>query len=246
MVANLAMGRADLHMHTNASDGKPAVGALLNFVRDQRPHLTAIAITDHDTLDSTLWAYESAHLYPFDVIPGVEVSSRDGHVLALWVTTPIPAHMNLADTVSAIHEAGGLAVLAHPFHFFLQTHFKAALRHWQRPEVLLQANIDAIEGHNAGVGGWGCNALAQNVARKIGVSLVAGSDAHTLGAIGSSTTRYPGRSAIDLRHALITGTTIAEGRLWPIKEYVAYFKNERQRKGMMSSVTTTSSAPINP
>ncbi|MEL6526409.1 MAG: hypothetical protein AAFQ07_11945, partial [Chloroflexota bacterium] len=56
--AHITEGRADLHMHTDASDGRPSVSELLNFVRKHRPHLSAIAITDHDTLDASLWAYE--------------------------------------------------------------------------------------------------------------------------------------------------------------------------------------------
>ena len=99
------LGRADLHMHTTASDGKPAVQELLNFIQKQRKHLNVIAITDHDKLDASLWAYKRRSFYLFDIIPGVEVSSRDGHILALWVTTPIQRDMDLADTVAAIHEA---------------------------------------------------------------------------------------------------------------------------------------------
>lgn len=82
-------GRADLHMHTTASDGTADVQTLLAFIADQRRDLDVIAITDHDRLDSSLWAYENRQQYPFDVVPGLEVTTQAGHILALWVTTPI-------------------------------------------------------------------------------------------------------------------------------------------------------------
>ncbi len=83
-MTNPIMGRADLHIHTTASDGKASVKELLNFIANQRPHLNAIAITDHDILDASLWAYERNSFYPFDIIPGVEVSAQGCHILALW------------------------------------------------------------------------------------------------------------------------------------------------------------------
>jgi hypothetical protein len=44
-------------------------------------------------------------------VPGVEVTSADGHVLARWVTEPIPKQRSLAETAAAIHEQNGFAVL---------------------------------------------------------------------------------------------------------------------------------------
>lgn len=84
------MGRADVHMHTCASDGLPNAKQVLDYVA-KRGHLDVIAITDHDVLEASLWAYSQRSVYPFDIIPGVEVTARGGHVLALWVTQPIPS-----------------------------------------------------------------------------------------------------------------------------------------------------------
>lgn len=133
------MGRADLHMHTRASDGQATVQQLLSYVAKHRPQLDVIAITDHDTLEASLWAYEHRANYPFDVVPGLEVSSRAGHILALWVTTPIPKGLSLSETAQAIHEAGGLAVLAHPFHMEMDIVRANAPRLWSRPELLHEA-----------------------------------------------------------------------------------------------------------
>lgn len=229
-------GRADLHMHTTASDGKYTVREMLDFIAAKRRSLNVIAITDHDTLDAALWAYEQRHRYPFDIIPGVEVSSLAGHILGLWVTTPIPRNMNLTDTVAAIHEAGGLAVLAHPFHIEMSLVRKQAWRYWRNPQVLLDSGLDAIEAHNAAIVTPGSNIIAGKLAKRIGLAVTGGSDAHTTGAVGSGVTCFAGQTADDLRLALTTRHTAAEGAAWHIKEYIAYLRHERRRRATRSLV----------
>ncbi len=227
-------GRADLHMHTSASDGTMPVRELLNYVAAKRPWLDVIAITDHDTLEAAWWAYEQRQHYPFDIIPGIEVSSLAGHILALWVTKPIARGMDLPDTVAAIHEAGGVAVLAHPFHIEMGLVRKLAWRYWRSPEVLLESGLDAIEAHNAAIVTPGSNRVAGQLARRIGLAVTGGSDAHTPGAVGSGITRFAGTTAADLRHALETRQTATEGASWHIREYIAYLRHERQRRGRPS------------
>lgn len=223
-------GRADLHMHTTASDGKYSVQQMLDFIAQKRRSLDVVAITDHDTVDAALWAIDQQHRYPFTIVPGVEVSSLAGHILGLWVTTPIPRRLNLSETVAAIHEAGGIAVLAHPFHIEMSLVRKQALRYWRSPEILLDAHLDAIEAHNAAIVTPGSNIIAARLARKIGLAMTGGSDAHTTGAVGSGITRFMGKTGDDLRQALLTGNTAAEGRSWHIKEYIAYLRHERHRR----------------
>jgi predicted metal-dependent phosphoesterase TrpH len=219
---NQTMGRADLHMHTRASDGQATVQQVLSYVAKHRPQLDVIAITDHDTLEASLWAYEHRADYPFEIIPGLEVSSRAGHVLALWVTTPIPKNLSLSETVQAIHEAGGLAILAHPFHVEMEIVRENALRFWHQPHLLHEAQVDAIETHNSG-GILPFTRLAARLwAERVGLPQVGNSDAHTLGAIGSGQTRFPGRSADDLRQAIAQGLTQAEGSPWPLRDMIDY------------------------
>lgn len=233
------MGCADLHMHTTASDGTATVKELLTFIARERPFLDVIAITDHDTLDASLWAYEHRDDYAFDIVPGLEVSSRDGHVLALWVTQPIAKHMDLRDTVAAIHDAGGVAVLAHPFHVQMNFVRHNALRYWQHPGVLLEVELDAIEGHNAGVAIPGSNIMARMLAKRAHLPVIGNSDSHTLGSVGSGYTRFPGHDAVALRTAINNQRTQAEGGTWPITEYIEYLRSESVRRVIASSVKPT-------
>lgn len=227
-------GRADIHMHTTASDGFHTVREVLDHIA-RMGTLDVIAVTDHDVLDSSLWAYAHRADYPFDIIPGVEVSSADGHVLALWVTRPIPAGMSLAETAAAIHEQGGMAILAHPFELVVCT--EAVMRHLRQPELVREAGIDAIEIHNAGALTPGNNILAQRLARQLHMPVVGNSDAHSLSAIGRGVTHFEGRTAADFRHAVASHATRVEGRMWPLNDYRRLLPNLIQHKfgGLISA-----------
>jgi predicted metal-dependent phosphoesterase TrpH len=215
-------GRADIHMHSTSSDGFATVHQILGYVA-RKQLLDVIAITDHDVMDSSLWAYNHRHNYPFDIIPGVEVSSADGHVLALWVTNPIEPGMSLKDTTTAIHKQGGVAILAHPFEAIVCP--SAAWSYLRNPQIIVEAGIDAIEIHNAGAFTPGNNLLARRLANQLGLPTVGNSDGHSIQAIGRGTTSFKGQTADDLRHAILTGDTVVDGRMWPAKDYVRLFPN---------------------
>jgi hypothetical protein len=231
MTLRAGLGRADLHMHTTVSDGTMTVRALLDDVA-RRGDLDVIAITDHDRLDASLWAYARRERYPFDIVPGVEVSSAEGHILALWVMTPIAAGMSMAETVAAVHEAGGLAILAHPFFGQMGDIRRAARRYRRDPHYLKRAGLDGLEVFNASVVLPGSNRLAARVAAQIGLAATGGSDAHALRAVGTGLTHFPGgRTAQDLRLAITQRQTVVTGRPWPAAAYGAFVADFIARRG---------------
>ncbi len=232
-------GIADIHMHTRASDGLPTAKQLLNYV-ERRGVLDVIAITDHDVLDASLWAYSQRDRYPFDIIPGVEVTAREGHVLALWVTEPIAKGMSVKETAAAIHEQGGVAILAHPGEPCIAGIHLA--RYLRQPNVLLTWDIDGIEAFNAGSITPGNNILAQRICSQLPLPVVGNSDAHTLSAIGCGVTRFNGRTAADFRRALLAGQTAAEGASWPIIDYLKLSPSSIVRK--LNKFLMMSSRPI--
>lgn len=219
------LGRADMHMHTNLSDGVPEVKALLDYVNTT--NLDVIAITDHDLLDASLWAYEHQNDYQFDIVPAMEVTALDAHILAWWVTEIIPAEMPMEDTVQAIHEAGGIAVLAHPFHIHVKEPRIGAKRYGQDPQLIERAGFDAVEVVNAGVVVLGANWYSKHFCKSLSVAQVGNSDAHTLDGIGSGQTRFAGKTADDLRQAIVNKTTMPHGGIWPISAYYGYLKGTR-------------------
>jgi len=204
-------------MHTTVSDGIASVQDMLNHVAE-RDVLNVIAITDHDRLEASLWAYAHRDRYPFEIIPGVEVTSRDGHVLALWVTQPIPKDMSLAETCAAIHDQNGIAVIAHPFEPMIAP--AASWRYFRNPEVLINSGVDAIEVINAGAFTPGNNWLAAHVFAKSSLALLGNSDAHQPSSIGTGFTHFCGTTAAELRTSILEGRTAAEGKPWSLTVYL--------------------------
>lgn len=95
------MLRADLHIHTRASDGELSPASVVRAAADGR--LDYIAVTDHDTIDGLAEALEAARGGPVRVITGVEVSSQhegvECHILGYHVrpdAEPLRAHENSA------------------------------------------------------------------------------------------------------------------------------------------------------
>lgn len=237
-------GRADLHMHTTASDGQVSVEEMLDHIT-ALGDLDVIAITDHDCLDASLWAYYHQYRYPFEIIPGVEVTTSEGHVLALWVTEPILKGMTIRETTDAIHAQGGVAIIAHPMEPTIAP--KMSLRYLSHPEVLIQMGIDAIEIFNAGAITPGNNWVAQKVFGKVGLPVVGNSDAHLPESIATAVTLFEGRTADDLRESLALGTTAAEGKSWRITTYLKLLPIEIQKRRNGSSAANPPSArPIFP
>ena len=202
-------GRADLHMHTTASDGWPSPYELVDHARVCG--LDVIAVTDHDTLEGALRAAEYANVKRgIEVVIGEEVSSRDGHIVGLFLERRVRPGMSAAATVHAIHDQGGLTVAVHPF-WRTQRRVHGGPVHgvgWLAAEL----EFDAIEVENATPGFYLFNQLARRLNLGLGAAEVGGSDAHILDAMGRAYTMFPGRTAKALRTAIEKGGTIAGRR----------------------------------
>ncbi|TMC13511.1 MAG: PHP domain-containing protein [Chloroflexi bacterium] len=201
-------GLADLHLHTSFSDGWPSPAEVVDHVT-LHTSLDVVAITDHDTVEGALRAAEYARstLSPVVVIVGEEVSSRQGHILGLFLERRIRPGLSAAETVEEIHAQGGLAIAAHPFWRTerMATRFRGPVHGtgWLAAEL----DFDAVEVENSTPGLGLANRLARRLAEATGLAAVGGSDAHILPAIGKSATSFRGRSARALRSALENCTT---------------------------------------
>ena len=203
----VAPGRADLHMHTTASDGWPSPQELVDHAA-RRASLNVIAVTDHDTIEGALRARDyAAKRSRFHVIVGEEVSSRDGHIVALFLERRIRPGMSAAATVDAIHDQAGLAIAVHPFW---RTERVARNRPvhgvgWLAAEL----DFDGVEVENATPGFYVFNQLAHRLNMGLGSAELGSSDAHILDAVGRAFTEFPGKTPEALRSAIETGTTVA-------------------------------------
>ena len=231
---------ADLHVHTQWSDGDDLDKVLerANCLR-----LDAIAITDHDEIEGAIEARRRVHerRLPLAVVPGTEVSTKDGHVGALFVMKKFPMNLSAKETVKLIHEAGGLAIAHHPYTPKLIE--KVLSIKLGCGDLIKDIPFDAIECTNA-VPGRGVKyniAAVESMNEKhINVGVTGSSDAHLAKFVGKGRTYYAGNEGVvSLRNSLAVGFTKGSEAYWKTSEkflyysklFKAIFRNTIKRKG---------------
>lgn len=218
------MKAADPHCHTTASDGMVSPADLVAAA--VAAHLDLIAVTDHDTMQSVKEVQERGAAAGLEVVAGQEVTTAwpaQTHLLGWFLEKPVRRGMSLLDTVSAIHDAGGLAIVPHPF---MPVYF-GSIQPGMLARLLEVAPVDGIEVvFTAPIGARRRHLLDEFVAanrERLG-AMVGGSDCH-FGAhdIGRVLTDYEGefrsavaerrtRARIGTRHAVPLG--IAARQQW--------------------------------
>ncbi|PAW76220.1 MAG: metal-dependent phosphoesterase [Verrucomicrobia bacterium Tous-C9LFEB] len=175
----------DLHSHSRFSaDG---VAEPEDMVAEaKRKGLHGFAITDHNTCACVDYFEQHGYLNaagtPVDgilIIPGQEITTSEGHLLALGVRIPDLKGIAPQDAITIIHDLGGLAIPPHPYDFF-----RAGIRE----PVLEKLDIDALEVFNAATTFKRYNKHAFEYAQRRGLPMTAASDAHDHPALGTAYT----------------------------------------------------------
>ena len=201
------MGLADLHIHSIYSyDATGSITAILKYAAEQTD-LNIIAITDHDTMGGVKEALDLAPAYGLQVIPGMEISTGDGHLLALFLQEPVRAGLSLVETVKLVGEQGGICVAAHPEARGVSAlrfdTIREALRHEGVAEVLI-----GIETFNGGLVYTRNNPRVEETARSLPLAQLGNSDAHVLHMIGAGASYFEGSTIVDLRRAIMEHATV--------------------------------------
>jgi predicted metal-dependent phosphoesterase TrpH len=209
------MGLADLHMHTIYSyDGTATVSDVLR--RAHKVGLNVIAITDHDEIKGALLAVELASHHGVEVIPGIEITTAEGDLLALFVTEIVPAGLSLVDTVLKVRELGGVCIAPHPSAGGMgmkSLSVPAIMKAMRNPKVA--ETLIAIETYNATALDRVNISTARLLTSHLNLTSIANSDAHVLDAIGLGITEFEGTTAADLLSALQSGqTSIRRQKEW--------------------------------
>jgi len=190
-----------VHSHYSA-DSSITPKDLVSFAK--RCGLDGVAVTDHDRLDGAL---RIATETDFLVVPGIEITSSNGHVVGLNVQELIPRGLTVNETVDKIHESGGIAIACHPVGLF-----KGGLG------KLTNSEFDAVEVINSSAIPFNYT-VRQNerIASRLGKARVAGSDAHYGPEIGCAHTLIDAEfSADDVVKAISKGLCQPFGRAIPI------------------------------
>ena len=205
--------KADLHVHSNYSKDSLTTPKDLVYYAKKRG-LTAVAVTDHNQIEGSCKIAKEAD---FLVISGMEVSSADGHIVALNLQELIPRGLSAKETVDKIHEAGGIAIAVHPYAWFkgsLTSHVETA-------------KFDAVETINASAFPFKrCKRKAMEIAQKLNLPCVGVTDSHYGPTIGYGYTVIDSEPNVDA-----IAKAIVNGKCQPFGQQVPLTLNlERQYK----------------
>lgn len=206
--------RVDPHLHTVASyDGRTTPAELLERAADRG--LDAVVVTDHDTVAGARRVAELAPAYDVVAIVGCEVSTADGHLLAIGVDAAPEPGRPLRETARVVGDEGGITVVPHPFQ---------RSRHGARGDAI--ASVDGVETYNAHALTGVRNAQAARFAAREGYPAFGGSDAHRPAGVGRATTavRLPATAPTSpeaIVAAMRAGRTTALGRRTSAVQYLA-------------------------
>lgn len=224
------MGKADLHIHSEWSDGLPSVREILDYV-EHETDLDLIAISDHDMIEGAFEARElvAQKQYRFDVIVGMEVTTLEGHLLAYDLEKPLRMMKPLDWTIQAIRDQGGWCLLPHPMSPLIRSVGLRGIRRVMR-DTRAGLCFDGIELINPSIAGKVVAGKVQRFNRSEGrLPETGGSDSHTLPLIGSAYTRFEGTTAGDFRRCLQDRRTQAAGAYWGREDYLALAKIARRQ-----------------
>ncbi len=188
--------KADLHVHTlYSNDGRTSLEDLIKFSVDKG--IGCVAVTDHNSFEAFEHLKDNGKVI---IIPAEEVSSKEGHIVALGIDRLIPRGHSIQETIDLIHEAGGYAFAAHPYRWWSGLGEKNTLEY----------PFDGIEARN-GRSIPSANVKSEALAKRIGKPISAGSDAHTPRHIGEGYVELPDdiRTWQDAVAAIMAGKAIA-------------------------------------
>ncbi|RKZ18909.1 metal-dependent phosphoesterase [bacterium] len=163
--------KADLHLHTSCSrDAFNSPEKIITYAKKRG--LDVIAITDHNTMECVDKMVEYGRNNGIVVIPGIEVKTRQGELIAYYPENPIEKGLSLEETILAIREAKGIIAVPHPLDRLRRSAVKM-----KNLEKIIHL-IDIIEVWNARTTFIADNVLALKIAGEYKKGMSAGSDAH--------------------------------------------------------------------
>lgn len=220
------IGKADIHIHSNYSDGAPSIEEIMEYVQENTD-LDVIAICDHNSIEGALLAshMQKSGNYRFEVIVGEEISCIEGHIVALFLKEAIPGDISMKKALCAIKKQGGLAIAAHPFYHTKLLNGEMEVMNGVGADNLYKYHhmLDAIEIVNATPALADENLAASAMNRAVlYLSETGSSDAHILDAIGRAYTAFEGKTAADLKKALKHSQTQAIFAGWTFLALLKY------------------------
>ena len=182
------MYNMDSHIHSEYSpDSKSKLEDIFKVAKNK--NIDIIGISDHNTVEGSKEAQKLTKNDDLMVIPSIEVSALEGHILGFGCEESIKRDLQAAETIDLIHDQGGLAIIPHPYCFY-------------RHGLLCKADykdlkIDAIETKNARFIVGYCNNKAKKLSKKENLPGLGASDAHYYKFVGDCYSKIDCEKDID-------------------------------------------------
>lgn len=182
------MYKMDSHIHSEYSpDSKSKLKDIFKVAKSR--NIDIIAISDHNTVDGSKEARRLTKKDDLLVIPSIEISSIEGHILGFGCEEKIDRDLPAAETIDLIHDQSALAIIPHPYCFY-------------RHGLLCKADykdlkIDAIETKNARFIVGYCNNKAKNLSKNENLPSLGASDAHYFKFVGDCYSKIDCEKNID-------------------------------------------------
>lgn len=214
--------KADLHIHTNLSDGTASPKKVV--AEALKRGLKVIAITDHDSLEGAKRVADvlAEQQIPIDLVMGTEVTTRSGHFIGLFLEKRIKMYKSAEYSIDAIKDQGGVCVVPHPLGKLVPS-----LNRRKIDDLLNRGFvIDGIEMYNPSPANAAMRGVVTELNQQWNFAAIGSSDAHFWQHIGAGYTLFPGETASDLRRALLDRSTRSGGQEvkptpLPIPAYIA-------------------------
>jgi predicted metal-dependent phosphoesterase TrpH len=194
--------KIDFHVHTCYSgDSSISLKEVISFAKKRG--LDGVAITDHNTVKGA----QKLKTKEIIIVPGIEVSTSQGHLLGININRPIPAKLDMKESICKIHEAGGIAIAPHPIAFY-KSPPNRNIKLYDAVEVINASSIPfSVLTH-----------FSKKFANKLGVPQTGGSDSHYAPEIGSAYTVVEADSEKDeIADAIRHGNVFPYGKAIPWK-----------------------------
>lgn len=219
--------RADFHSHSHYSRDS-LVNPRMFIKRNVAKGVTCIAVTDHNAIEGAFVIQKLAkHMdAPLKVVIGEEVKTAEGEIIGLFLKELVPRDMSPEDTVRAIHEQGGLAVIPHPYDIF-------------RRSVLTDEAIERVKHDVDAIEGFNCRNIlskhdekARELAASTGKPITLGTDSHSPIEIGGAQLEIDAFETPEELLASLRGGRIVGKRSLPMVHWLSTYAKIRWRLGL--------------
>ena len=177
-------GGALVELHAHSSNRSRDSGVKVHDLAEQAKArgLDALCLTEHNTLWPQHEIDELNERHEFTLIRGMELGTDVGHVIVLGLDRYHPELLEIEVLWRAVRDEGAVAVLAHPMRYRpgRQASWYEMQEWFHGLEVINGDHSDTVNGHY------------HSIAAGLELSAVAGSDAHSLQAVGRVATAVPG------------------------------------------------------